>query len=135
MKIAAALFAALLLVACNPEDAPLASAAPPAEPAVEGLPGPEGSPENQAFLRAKNMELCDNWGALARTTMDARQAGVPMRKLIDGMNPGDQSETMTRMIVLAYDSPRYHTDEHQQREITEFENKVYAACLRENNLP
>lgn len=77
---------------------------------------------------------CDAWANLAKEIMTSRQAGVPITdvvalfKRMDGYTADKQ-----RLIFQAYEAPRFQTEEHKQREITEFQNSAYLACARKRN--
>lgn len=86
-------------------------------------------------MRKVGMEMCAEYGKLANTIMSARQDGVAMRKLMETIAGDEDAKTTRRMIVMAYEAPGYSTERHQQREIVDFENTIYAECLRANNLP
>lgn len=77
---------------------------------------------------------CDAWANLAKEIMTSRQAGVPITDVIalfkrmDGYTADKQ-----RLIFQAYEAPRFQTEEHKQREITEFQNSAYLACARKRD--
>lgn len=74
---------------------------------------------------------CEDRADLAREVMASRQAGVPIADVIRLAKESNAYTKATRDLILrAYEAPRYQTEEHQQREITEFENAAYVACAR-----
>jgi hypothetical protein len=60
--------------------------------------------------------------------MEARQRGAAMSKAMETVEAGD--ELHRKMIIAAWDSPRYSTQEHQRRAIEDFENDVYLQCVK-----
>lgn len=75
---------------------------------------------------------CDAWSNLAKEIMTSRQAGVPITDVIALFKKLDgYTADKERLIFQAYDAPRFQTEEHKQREITEFQNAAYLACARQ----
>lgn len=77
-------------------------------------------------------EMCDSLATAAGTTMDARQAGVPATKLFELADSFDEEvRGLLRDIILkAYDTPRFKTEEYRQEAITEFQNQTLVGCLK-----
>lgn len=125
MKSLPALSLICALAACSPQIGQDYQSAgePPSAAAAEPVEEPKAS-------REELLKMCSGWASLARNVMDARQAGVPMRKLLDSLNEEGENEITTKIVMKAYDSPAFRTEGHQQREITEFENSVYSDCLK-----
>ena len=67
-----------------------------------------------------------------RVVMGARQDGVSLSENISLVPSDDKevAEMMREIILNAYESPRYRTDENIQRAIQDFENEVYLDCYR-----
>lgn len=59
--------------------------------------------------------------------MTARQEGVPVREMLE-VN-GGKVDLGYEMVKRAYTHPQFSTPDYQQREITEFENDWYLACI------
>lgn len=81
-----------------------------------------------AFAENLTDEECLRLYSLSELIMKSRQNGVPMPdvvKIFDGI------ETMRALVIVAYDEPRYGTDEMQARTIQEFADSVYARCLKQ----
>lgn len=77
-------------------------------------------------------ETCRAMAQAASAMMRARQEGVPADKLmapVDAMEPA-QRRQWRALVLEALDRPRYQTAQMQERETTEFGNKVYLACMR-----
>lgn len=81
-----------------------------------------------------NAHADDSWKAkcadiskTARVVMEARQASVPMDKIMDavGGNPG-----METMIIQAYEQPRYGSAEYKARAAADFAETWYMTCVR-----
>lgn len=73
---------------------------------------------------------CDPYAALAREIMQNRQAGIPMRKVMEVVGKTPETAYVRTLVVEAYDQPAYVTEPHQARAVTEFENKAYSACIK-----
>lgn len=74
---------------------------------------------------------CEGRAELAKQVMSSRQAGVPITDVINLAKESNAYTKATQELILrAYERPRFQTDEHQQREITEFQNEAYVACAR-----
>ncbi len=83
--------------------------------------------------QAQSDEDCALMGELATTIMRGRQSGVPLTEM---MRAGTQSDNpvandLTRkMILAAYDLPRYSSDGMQARAVTDFANDVVLICYQ-----
>lgn len=85
-------------------------------------------------LPAKASEVCEARAELAKQIMLSRQAGVPITDLLESMRKVGTVDKATETLALsAYEAPRYQTKEHQQREVTEFQNAAYVACARKGH--
>lgn len=77
--------------------------------------------------------LCTKKSEFAAAAMTARQAGIPLSKLLSVIGEDDMSaETEAEMkgfAVEAYKENAWRTEELQERAITEFSNKVMLDCL------
>lgn len=76
--------------------------------------------------RAEVFAFCKEVAGAARKLMAARQGGVPMVELME--LAGDNT-LLQDMVKSAFAIPAFSTDSIKQRQITEFENTHYAACL------
>tara|TARA_R110002049_G_scaffold13675_6_gene59405 strand:- start:361 stop:687 length:327 start_codon:yes stop_codon:yes gene_type:complete len=77
--------------------------------------------------RAEKLSFCKLVAQAARLTMEARQSGVPM---VQQMEDAGDSAFLQGMVESAYAKPLFSTETVQQRQITEFENQHYAACIK-----
>ena len=77
-------------------------------------------------------EMCDSLATAAGTTMDARQAGVPADKLFELADSfdGEVQVLLRGIIIKAFDTPRFKTEEYRREAITEFKNKTLVDCLK-----
>lgn len=100
----------------------------------QGTPCPEGTTRNQIVAPAtpqpkpkSEREGCDAVSHMAKTVMQQRQQGMS----ISEMMKHDQGQDWIRKVMMdAYDEPRYSTSEYQQETIVEFSNKYHLLCLR-----
>ncbi|MBF9050624.1 hypothetical protein GTA62_14780 [Roseobacter sp. HKCCD9010] len=81
--------------------------------------------------------LCAGLGSLAATIMTQRQNQTPISTLIQALEGSSPSEDnappwheMTRAMILeAYETPYFHTEEMQQRAVANFQNEIELACF------
>lgn len=71
--------------------------------------------------------FCETIGKLAYATMDARQAGVPLMKLLELPTATELGKSMA---MEAYESPRFHSESMQERAKTEFQTKWELLCVK-----
>lgn len=116
-----------LAAACTPSPPPAAPEA--SAPAAAAEPAKQAEPDREQ-LRQSALDVCASFGKLARTIMEARQFGAPMREVMATIIEGEESRVTEQIIIRAYDVPRYTTTQYQEREIVDFENLVYADCLK-----
>jgi hypothetical protein len=74
-------------------------------------------------------EICSNGEELARTIMKSRQIGVSLSSIM-AIAKEQGAESVKHIALMAYDKPRYSTEEMQQRSIEDFANEVYLSCLK-----
>lgn len=75
----------------------------------------------------KWQDKCESIAGFAEQIMRNRQIGVPMSKMMKV-----SSGAFSGMIVAAFDSPRYSTKEYQSRSISDFRDKAYLVCAKQN---
>ncbi len=80
-----------------------------------------------AAAEASQIEACTSVSELAEVVMEKRQGGARMSELVRIVQGNDLHVTI---VTMAYDSPRYSTDRVQQREINDYTNEWFAACMR-----
>lgn len=77
---------------------------------------------------------CDDFSTLAHNIMEARQSGVPMKATMGVAEDSGMSDSLKKlirnMVISAYEKPRFSTEKMQAREISEFENEYYLACVK-----
>jgi len=93
-------------------------------------PSPAPAPAPQPARPPTKQERCANVAQLAETVMQQRQRGASMRELMSRVPDNDVAR---RIIMAAYEEPRYNTREYQQNEIRDFENKYFLECMRGAN--
>ena len=72
---------------------------------------------------------------IAKTIMSARQAGVPMSKLMklnhnEKASYAEISDILDEITIDAYEVPRFSTEEYKQKAITDFQNKWYLRVVK-----
>lgn len=70
-------------------------------------------------------DICPTLGELARNTMSARQAGVPMSKIM-GIAQGNA--IAERIARDAFQQPRFSSDEYQTKAKEDFQAKWESIC-------
>lgn len=81
-------------------------------------------------------ETDDGCTVLAKTSaviMQARQSGAPMSNLLDIVNGAPESDRkILRLIVMAaYESPGFQSEEYKERAAMDFRNQIHLMCLQE----
>lgn len=58
-----------------------------------------------------------------------------MAALVEASEKGDASirQLSTSIIVMAYDRPRFSSQEYVDAAVTDFENEIYLQCLKSRN--
>lgn len=74
-------------------------------------------------------ETCPQIAEVARVTMLARQAGVPLRSMMEIV----KNPITVDIITEAYSSPAYSTSEVQEKTIQNFEDRWYLKCVKTYN--
>lgn len=69
---------------------------------------------------------CKDLGQLAESIMEARQSGVTLSR---SMEVAEGSDFTQALVLAAYQTPRFNTDEYQRESITDFRNAVELACF------
>jgi len=85
------------------------------------------SASEQQTPREKAMAYCKVMSEFAHLAMEHRQAGTQMSKIIE---VAENDNLLQGVLVEAYSRPRYDTKESQGREVVDFENEVYALCVK-----
>lgn len=91
----------------------------------------EADPAAEKELEKTLRKLCDLTSSTAEIVMRKRQAGVSMKKMMEvtaNEPPGSIGESL---VITAYDSPRYHTKEMQERSVEDFRDEAYLRCVKE----
>ena len=76
-------------------------------------------------------ELCPPLATLAMNIMTSRQEGVPLeilKPIVDQIEDKLAQELTLAILLDAYATPLYNTDEFKNLAITEFGNTVSVAC-------
>lgn len=81
-------------------------------------------------VAAKDSALvkCTRYAELAQTVMKARQAGVPLAKLLE---TSTNVEAFSGLFMMAYEYPAYHSPEMQEKTISDFYASEFIACMKE----
>ena len=71
---------------------------------------------------------CETIGELAKTIMEARMAGVPLQDMMK-----DANQLSRQLLISAYEVSAYATERMQNREIVNFQNEIYLACIKQRS--
>ncbi len=74
----------------------------------------------------KGDELCAEVHKTAAAIMENRQLGADMPRM---MEIADGEPAVRMLVVAAYKKPRFSTEAHQQRSVSDFANSAYLACV------
>lgn len=87
-----------------------------------------------AAVEERSMVDCESASKLASSIMLARQYDMPMSHAMGMAASYSQPlrQQTEAMIVSAYESPHFQTEEHIQREALDFANQAYLACTKAN---
>lgn len=71
---------------------------------------------------------------LSEVVMKGRQLGVPITEPVDNfvgaLEDKAEKDMVMKLILDAYDEPKYSTVEYQQEAVDEFANRYYLACMQ-----
>ena len=80
-----------------------------------------------AYADSNDGGVCKSIAKLSETVMKFRQAGKPMHEMMSIVD----NETGQKIIIAAYEKTRYHTEGRQQRQIEDFRDGMYLACIKD----
>lgn len=93
---------------------------------------PAGTYAQDAGEQTTGRTHCEKVAEYARTVMRARQQGVRMVDAMPSETVDKNTKTAMEAIVMAaYEQPRFASAEYQQKAVTDFENAIFLACLKE----
>ena len=72
-------------------------------------------------------ETCEKVGELAGLIMTARQNGAAISKVMAAMD----ADSFEKLVINAYEQPRYSGQEYKKRAVEDFRNEVETACFKE----
>lgn len=82
-------------------------------------------------------EACANVARAAEAVMQARQNGTAMQTVLEKLNDtqftAEGKEGFRAMIMMAYEQPRFNTEENKQNAINDFRDKVQLVCMKGGN--
>ena len=77
---------------------------------------------------------CAKLGELAGSVMSARQAGVPMSKIMAIARQDESiSKLLTAIVIAAYEAPQFSVEENRQRRVASFKNEIMLECYKAAN--
>jgi len=73
-----------------------------------------------------NIDMCSKIGDLVESIMVKRQSGAPLTTMLKA----NKSKSMQKVIVDAYDTPRFASQEMITKTAGTFRNKYELACIK-----
>ncbi len=76
--------------------------------------------------------FCKAYSQFARVVMTERQNGGSMAKLMDMdmSRMGENADIAQRVIIEAFEEPRWETQERKRNAIVDFENQAHLVCVK-----
>ncbi|MGX5708104.1 hypothetical protein [Brucella lupini] len=78
-------------------------------------------------------DSCKEWGNFAEHVMTLRQADKPLNEIMDRVTKTGNNSILKSIVIEAYDSPAFRTEENQEKSIAQFRNKVELSCFKTAN--
>jgi len=78
-------------------------------------------------------DVCNTVHSVSTAIMKNRQVGTSLKKMMDVANdPTNEkvAKLLTKIIVAAYEQPRFSVVENQEKAITDFANKLMLECVK-----
>jgi hypothetical protein len=75
-------------------------------------------------------DRCAADAKLAALIMTQRQKGIPMSGQMKAIGNMPEASLYRKMVIDAYERPRYRTSEIVQREIEDFRDRWYLGCIK-----
>ena len=85
-------------------------------------------PPAPAPVEQKEPDLCEASYETAKIIMEKRQEGVSLAKMYGLVK--DSEELLRKMVLAAYEMPKYSTYKMQQSAVREFSDEVYLTCIK-----
>lgn len=78
------------------------------------------------------IEKCAIYGKLAEKAMTARQVGVPLQTMLDTVEDinSPTGKLILAIILEAYDTPMYSTEEYKEKNIRRFADMWLLGCIK-----
>jgi len=80
------------------------------------------------FAASSQDLTCADFGDMAENIMTARQNGVPLSQLMDALGELRSFELFEKLVMLAYQEPRYSTKAVQNSTIEDYRNLWELGC-------
>lgn len=89
---------------------------------------PMKNEQGQPMTAEQTQTVCKFYSVVAETVMHSRQTGTGMATTMDMVSDVAYAYYL---VLDAYEQPRRHTDEEQQRAIEDYRDGVYLECYKE----
>ena len=74
-----------------------------------------------------NTELCTAVSKNAELIMQLRQSNAPISGVLEAVK---EVELLVELVIKAYETPRYNSEEYKADAVTDFSNLVMVTCLQ-----
>lgn len=99
--------------------------------AAQPATAPSAPPTKQSLSAEEKNDICKSYAQYARATMEARQNGAEMSKIVEISGSGGKVDPIIQeMIIKAYEAPRMSVKENQDRQVRDFENQYFLECTK-----
>lgn len=75
-------------------------------------------------------QLCPSMGRLADSIMKGRQEGLAMSDMMGLAGESEVSSLVRKMVIMAFEEPRYHSEEGKLRATQDFRAKIETICYK-----
>lgn len=82
---------------------------------------------NASEEKKSEVDVCNQISELAERYMTLRQDGVSMSKLY---KTAKGNKLVEKMIVDAYEVPKFSTDEYREIQVSKFKNRWFLNCVK-----
>ena len=80
-----------------------------------------------AIAEDTDFEICQSYSTYAEKVMESRQLGVDMAALYELVK---DDKVMPTIVMSAYDTSRFTTQDYKTKAISDFKNKWFLACIQ-----
>lgn len=84
-----------------------------------------------ADITQEKMSTCKAFSQMSGSIMKARQAGVDMSAMMEAKQSDEEATKIAHQVIIeAYGSPRWSTNQNREKAIADFANDKYLSCIK-----